>query len=354
MTEHTDKPPQKPGMTTPRNRPGKRPAPDGRRASAPQDRGPIGDKASGDRASGDKAPGDKSSGGTATAAGAAPRSPLAPDPATVVFGSNRPIAAAPAKLPEGSGLRFTGPSAGVLKASGPQPASPKANGLTFTSAKAPPPKATPPKAKPAKGKKPEAKKPEAKNAEAAKAEAEKPALTKPAIAPQAAAPRFGKERSTGGFVAVMLALTVLGGGLAVWMKLSGEPASPQQLTAEQAAPEQSAPALPEAATPMSPPSPGEAETTFEPPFDAAPAPEPALQPAPQPAQGGLLTDVEIAEVQDLLSRLDFDPGAEHGVLTAATADAIRSYQEMAGLPADGEADRALLEELRSVAELYGS
>ncbi|MGE5767823.1 MAG: peptidoglycan-binding domain-containing protein [Bacteroidota bacterium] len=33
---------------------------------------------------------------------------------------------------------------------------------------------------------------------------------------------------------------------------------------------------------------------------------------------------------------------------------MRSYQEMAGLPADGEADRALLEELRSVAELYGS
>src|SRR3546814_15859347 len=59
---------------------------------------------------------------------------LAPDPATIVFGTMRPIAAAPAKLPESSGLHFSGPSAGLLKASGPQPTSPKASGLTFSSA----------------------------------------------------------------------------------------------------------------------------------------------------------------------------------------------------------------------------
>lgn len=321
MTEHTDKPPQKPGMTTPRKRPGKRPAPDGRRASASQERG----------AADAKVPG-------GSASGAAPRSPLAPDPATVVFGSNRPIAAPPARLPEGSGLRFAGPSAGILKASGPQPASPKANGLTFTSAKAPPAKATPARpAKPAK-----AKRVESKKAEAVKPEAEKPALTKPVIAPQASGPRFEKERSASGFVAVMLALTVLGGGLAFWMKLSHEPASPQE-TVEQAAIERVAPE-------MTTPSPGEPEASFEPPVAEAVAPE---APA-RPAQAALLTDVEIAEIQDLLSRLDFDPGTEHGVLTAATTAAIRSYQEMAGLPADGEANRALLEELRSVAELYGS
>ena len=40
-------------------------------------------------------------------------------------------------------------------------------------------------------------------------------------------------------------------------------------------------------------------------------------------------------------------------MSADTAAAIRSYQEMAGLPSDGEANRALLEELRSVVELYG-
>src|SRR3546814_17328212 len=46
----------------------------------------------------------------------------------------RPIAAAPAKLPESSGLHFSGHSAGLLKASGPQPTSPKASGLTSSSA----------------------------------------------------------------------------------------------------------------------------------------------------------------------------------------------------------------------------
>jgi peptidoglycan hydrolase-like protein with peptidoglycan-binding domain len=67
-----------------------------------------------------------------------------------------------------------------------------------------------------------------------------------------------------------------------------------------------------------------------------------------------LSSAEIGEIQALLSRLDLDPGSEQGSLTPATAAAIRSYQEMAGLPADGKADRALLDELRSVAELYGS
>jgi len=325
MTEHTDKPPQRPGTTPPRKRAGKHRTPDGRRAPAPQDRGPAGDMAPSDKAAG----------------AAAPRSPLAPDPATVVFGTSRPIAAPPAKVPDSSGLRFSGPSAGVLKASGPQPATPKANGLTFTAAKAPPPKATP-----ARAAKPAA----AKKAEAGKADAEKPALTKPVIAPQASAPRFGKERSTSGFVIIMLALTVLGGGLAIWMKLSNEPASPQQ-----AAVEQTAPALPEAAPEAPMPAPAEPEATFEPPFAEPPFAEvPAPEAVPQPAGDSLLSSAEIGEIQDLLGRLDFDPGAEHGVLTAATTDAIRSYQEMAGLPADGEANRALLEELRSVAELYGS
>jgi membrane-bound lytic murein transglycosylase B len=66
-----------------------------------------------------------------------------------------------------------------------------------------------------------------------------------------------------------------------------------------------------------------------------------------------LTAEEIGEIQRLLGRLDFDPGSEAGVLTAETVEAIRSYQEMAGLPADGEANAALLEELRTVVELYG-
>ncbi|HIP79157.1 MAG TPA: hypothetical protein EYH07_11915, partial [Kiloniellaceae bacterium] len=37
----------------------------------------------------------------------------------------------------------------------------------------------------------------------------------------------------------------------------------------------------------------------------------------------------------------------------ALEDAIRSYQEMAGLTVDGQASPALLSELRAVASLYG-
>src|SRR3546814_17584644 len=70
-----------------------------------------------------------------------------------------------------------------------------------------------------------AKKPEPKKQENSKPEAEKTTLTKPAIAPQASARHFDKERSINGFVLMMLALTILGGGRAFWTNLSGEEAT---------------------------------------------------------------------------------------------------------------------------------
>ena len=57
----------------------------------------------------------------------------------------------------------------------------------------------------------------------------------------------------------------------------------------------------------------------------------------------------VAEIQRLLSRLDFDPGPSDGVLGKKTAKAIAKYQAMSGMTADGNASAFLLEELREVA-----
>lgn len=327
MTEHTDKSPQKPGRTPPRKRAGKARSPEGKRAKPPGEKVAAEKLAAPARDAALPAAGTK---GAPDARDNARRNVggLAPDPATIVFGTTRPIVAAPAKLPESSGLRFSGPSAGILKASGPQPTSPKASGLTFTSAAttAAPPKIGAAKAaaaKPAAGA--EAAKPTAaKKSEATPAEAwklEKLPLTKPAIAPQASGRHFDKERSTGGLVAMLLALGVIGGGLALWIEFGTDTTVP----------------------------PAEPATVRA----AVKSPSGAPNPPAGDSAGDGLTGAEIDEVQRLLVRLDFDPGSRAGVVTGETAAAIRSYQAMAGLPVDGEADRALLEELRAVAELYG-
>jgi membrane-bound lytic murein transglycosylase B len=59
---------------------------------------------------------------------------------------------------------------------------------------------------------------------------------------------------------------------------------------------------------------------------------------------------DVAEIQRLLARLDFDPGPANGEMGQKTIEAIASYQAMAGMPADGKPSVALLEELREVAE----
>jgi peptidoglycan hydrolase-like protein with peptidoglycan-binding domain len=51
----------------------------------------------------------------------------------------------------------------------------------------------------------------------------------------------------------------------------------------------------------------------------------------------------------MLDRLGLKPGRVDGELDPVTVDAIRLYQETAGLTVDGEPSRALLEDLRAVA-----
>jgi hypothetical protein len=391
MTEHTDKQPHKSGNAVPEKRPGKARSPSGKRATAP---GAMGAGASQPvSAPADPRPADPKTVGMAAGETTSDTSKsLAPDPASITFGSNRPIVATPPKLPASSGLHFSGPSAGVLKASGPQPTSAKASGLTFTNAKgangkgvgAKPagglPNGAGPNGKDAAAKNDPGRMPAGKTAGSKAPEAEKsagspagdetkpsagsetskvplsgsatktaaakpgttakaPALTKPAIAPQASGRRLEKERSQSGFVVALMAVTVLIGGMAFWMNRSDEPARPGDDLA-------TAPAAPEAA-------PETTTGTVVPPLALEPSPRAPEAPGPLAGDEAVLSAAEIGEVQQLLGRLDLDPGAMDGILTSETTAAIRSYQEMAGLPVDGTANPALLEELRSVVALYG-
>jgi localization factor PodJL len=58
---------------------------------------------------------------------------------------------------------------------------------------------------------------------------------------------------------------------------------------------------------------------------------------------------EIREIQSLLARMNFDPGPADGQMGRRTADAIRLYQQFAGIEADGVPTEALLEDMRAVA-----
>jgi hypothetical protein len=57
----------------------------------------------------------------------------------------------------------------------------------------------------------------------------------------------------------------------------------------------------------------------------------------------------IYETERMLDRLGLKPGRVDGELDPVTVDAIRLYQQTAGLTVDGEPSRALLEDLRAVA-----
>ncbi len=57
----------------------------------------------------------------------------------------------------------------------------------------------------------------------------------------------------------------------------------------------------------------------------------------------------VYETERLLERLGLEPGRIDGELDPVTVDAIRLYQQSAGLPVDGEPSRALLEDMRAVA-----
>lgn len=348
---------------------------------------------------------------------------LAPDPATITFGSNRPIVAPPPPKPANSGLRFAGPSDGVLKSRGPQPTSPKAEGLTFANTK--PDESKPatsagkagqpltqkasmaekasPAQKPSLAEKPStphkpsttksadkaAKAPQNRDGRQsgkaedrkAKADAGKPKSektktpsvakpagpTKPAIAPQNHGPLIEKEPSRGPWPLALAGLGIAAIGFVWWLDIQNAPA-PAPGSSEIAAREST----------TAPEEPGNAATPSVPPQQQAPAgSQPASEPAPlpdstlsaaelefappratvpnaaAPTTQPSLSVAEIREVQDLLQVLGLDTGAGDGEMSEATKAAIRDYQTMAGLPIDGKASPALLEELRSVASLYG-
>lgn len=58
---------------------------------------------------------------------------------------------------------------------------------------------------------------------------------------------------------------------------------------------------------------------------------------------------ELSEMESLLSELGLEPGRVDGVIDGQTRSAISEFQEMGGLPVDGEPTGALLFELREVA-----
>lgn len=68
----------------------------------------------------------------------------------------------------------------------------------------------------------------------------------------------------------------------------------------------------------------------------------------------VLNEVTLKEIEDLLLRLQIDPGPADGVIDNRTAIAIRLYQEIAGLPVDGKTSPDLLIELREVVELLSN
>lgn len=64
-----------------------------------------------------------------------------------------------------------------------------------------------------------------------------------------------------------------------------------------------------------------------------------------------LTLAEAEELEDLLERLAFEPGPVDGEIDEQARSAIRNFQGVANLPADGEPSQALLVELREVAKM---
>ena len=63
----------------------------------------------------------------------------------------------------------------------------------------------------------------------------------------------------------------------------------------------------------------------------------------------MLRGDDVAELQQRLSALGFDPGRVDGIFGDVTASAVREFQENAALPVDGILGRNSLEELRRVA-----
>lgn len=80
---------------------------------------------------------------------------------------------------------------------------------------------------------------------------------------------------------------------------------------------------------------------------------PAEQAVATPGSDRPLDRRGTAELQRLLARLDFAPGAPDGVAGRRTVAAIKLYQEFAGFHVDGKPTQGLLDDLRQVARSLG-
>ncbi len=100
------------------------------------------------------------------------------------------------------------------------------------------------------------------------------------------------------------------------------------------------PTTPEAATDTAekPPAPPALAAVPE-----TPAPKRAAPPVPLARDG-------VADIQRLLTTLNFTPGPADGKLRSRTVAAIRLYQRFAGLPVDGVPSAHLLDDLREIVQ----
>ena len=100
-------------------------------------------------------------------------------------------------------------------------------------------------------------------------------------------------------------------------------------------------------------TPGAADMTAAARLAEAVAPSAGGNVAPTPGSNLSLDRRNTAELQRLLARLDFAPGAADGVAGRRTVAAIKLYQEFAGLPVDGKATVGLLADVRDVSKTLG-
>ncbi len=71
----------------------------------------------------------------------------------------------------------------------------------------------------------------------------------------------------------------------------------------------------------------------------------------EPPKAGKLSANEITEMERMLVRLDLGSKLPDGIFDTHTASAIRLYQQIAGLPIDGEPSQALLTDMREVVKI---
>ena len=145
-----------------------------------------------------------------------------------------------------------------------------------------------------------------------------------------------KPRRRGGWVAVLVLLVLVGGGVWLWRQGRLEPIlAPVRTLIARVMP---------GAAPGSTPSPESAPAAANAPSTASTSAA-ATQPPAQPASDNAAM---IQEIKQLLAKLDLGPGPIDGTLDPTTEAAIRSYQQMAGMPVDGQPSQELLQDLRAV------